>query len=219
MSNLSPEVDLVSQAKGGDGMKLLSLKLSNFQGIKEFHLEPNGEDITVLGANATGKTTLFNSFTYLLFGKDSLGASSFEIKNLDAAGNAEHGLNHEVEAVLLNGLNQKITLRKVYKESWVKKRGSAEKVLTGHTIDYFLNGVPTKAGEYSSAIAQMADEQLFKLLTNPKYFNEQLHWQKRREVLLDVCGNISDSDVIASDPHLPNFPASWEAGSSKITER
>ncbi len=49
--------------------------------------------------------------------------------------------------------NQKITLRKVYKESWVKKRGSAEKELTGHTIDHFLNGVPTKAGEYSAAIS------------------------------------------------------------------
>ncbi len=67
MSNLSPEVDLVSQAKGGDGMRLLSLKLSNFQGIKEFHLEPNGEDITVLGANATGKTTLFNSLHLATF--------------------------------------------------------------------------------------------------------------------------------------------------------
>ncbi|MGL5513773.1 MAG: AAA family ATPase, partial [Sporomusa sp.] len=46
------------------------------------------------------------------------------------------------------------------------------------------------------------DENIFKLLTNPTFFNEQLHWQKRRETLLQICGDISDDDVIASDKTL-----------------
>jgi DNA repair exonuclease SbcCD ATPase subunit len=188
-------------------MRLLSLKLSNFQGIKEFELKPNGEDITVKGDNATGKTTLFNAFTWLLFGKDSLGQANFEIKQLSEDGKViAHGLTHEVEATLLNGLNRKITLRKVFAEKWTKRRGSAEKEFTGHTVDHWIDGVPTKAGEYSAAINQIADEQLFRLLTNPKYFNEQLHWQKRREVLLSVCGDVTDADVIASDPALAELP-------------
>jgi DNA repair exonuclease SbcCD ATPase subunit len=187
-------------------MRLISLKLNNFQGIKEFVFEPNGEDATILGANATGKTTLFNSFTWLLFGKDSLGQSNFEIKNLDEQGKPAHGLSYEVEATLDYGETGEINFRKVYAEKWTKKRGSAEKEFTGHTIDHFIDRVPVKANEFSAAVNRIADEQLFKLLTSPKYFNEQLHWQKRREVLLDVCGNISDEDVIASDPALAELP-------------
>ncbi len=50
------------------------------------------------------------------------------------------------------------------------------------------------------------DEGVFKLLTNPRYFNDMLHWQKRREILLEVCGDITDADVIASDKDLAGLP-------------
>lgn len=188
-------------------MRLLSLKLSNFQGIKEFELKPNGEDISVLGANATGKTTLFNAFTWLLFGKDSLGQANFEIKQLAEDGKViAHGLTHEVEAIIENGDGQRISLKKVFAEKWTRKRGAADKEFTGHTVDHWINGVPTKAGEYSAAISQMADEQLFRQLTNPRYFNEQLHWKDRRQILLSVSGDVSDADVIASNPALAELP-------------
>ena len=48
-------------------MKLISLKLKNFKGIKELSLEPNGKNINVFGDNATGKTTIFDSISWLLF--------------------------------------------------------------------------------------------------------------------------------------------------------
>lgn len=188
-------------------MRLLKLKLTNFQGVEDFTLEPAGDDITILGDNATGKTTLANAFSWLLFGKDSLGQASFEIKPLNYDGSVQHGLTTEVEAVLLNGTDRQTILRKTYSEKYTKKRGSAQAELTGHDINHFVDGVPVKAGEFQSAVSRLCDESLFKLLTNPRYFNEQCHWQKRREMLLSICGDVSDQDVIGGCEDLSDLPA------------
>lgn len=186
-------------------MKLLSLTLRNFKGIRDFTLDLQGRDVSIYGDNGTGKTTIFDAFTWLLFDKDSKDQATFDIKTLDADNKPLPGLDHEVEAELDLG-GKAITLKKSYKEVYTKKRGSAEATFTGHTTDYFVDGVPVKKKEYDETIAEIADESIFKLLTNPRFFNDQLHWQKRRALLLEVCGDVSDSDVIASDKALAALP-------------
>jgi DNA repair exonuclease SbcCD ATPase subunit len=183
-------------------MKLNSLKLQNFKGIRQFELDAQGGDISVFGDNATGKTTLADAFMWLLFDKDSNNRKDFEIKTLGPDGEPEHGLEHTVEASLQLPNGKQLTLKKVYAEKWTKKRGSATAEFTGHTTDYYLDGVPVKKKEYDEKIAEIADENIFRLLTDPRYFNEVLHWQKRRELLLEVCGDVSDAEVIASKPEL-----------------
>lgn len=186
-------------------MRLHKLHLRNFKGIREFTLEAQGRSVAIYGDNATGKTTIMDSFLWLLFGKDSQNKADFEIKTLTPSGEAHHGLDHEVEAGLeVNG--RQLTLRKVYAEKWTKKRGSARQEFTGHSTDHYLDGVPVQKKEYDAAIAELADEGVFKLLTSPTYFNEQLHWRDRRKLLLEVCGDISDADVIASDKALARLP-------------
>ena len=101
---------------------------------------------------------------------------------------------------------QELTLKKSYKEKWTKRRGSATAEFTGHTTDYYIDGVPAKKSEYDDRIAELVHEDVFKLLTSPTYFNEQLHWQERRQILLEVCGDISDDDVISSDKALSRLP-------------
>ncbi len=180
-------------------ISLKELTLENFKGIKEFKLTLDGKNATIRGDNGTGKSTLFDGFLWLLFGKDSQGQANFEIKTLDGNG-VIHGLDHSVEAHLLID-DKPLVLRKTYKEKWTKKRGSANAVLTGHTIDHFIDEVPVKAGEFADKIASLVDEETFKLLTSPTYFNS-LHWQRRRDILLSVCGNVSDEAVISSNPDL-----------------
>lgn len=187
-------------------MRLLNLSLKNFKGIKSFTLDTQGEDVNIYGDNATGKTTIFDAFTWLLFDKDSQNKKDFEIKTLDSDGQPIHGLDHEVEATLELNNGKTLTLKKIYREKWTKKRGSATAEFTGHTVDHFIDGVPVKKGEYEAKIADIVDENVFKLLTNPKYFNEQLHWKDRRKILLEVCGDVSDGEVIASDSSLSRLP-------------
>lgn len=187
-------------------MKLLSLKLKNFKGIRSFELDAQGEDMSIYGDNATGKTTLMDAFLWLLFSKDSANRADFNIKTLTEDGEALHGLDHSVEATIeMDG--KTMTLQKIYSEKWTRHRKEASKTFSGHTTDHFLDGVPVKKKEYDAAVADIADEGVFKLITNPLYFNDALHWEKRRALLLEVCGgDISDADVIASDKALVELP-------------
>ncbi|WP_411955119.1 hypothetical protein ACKXGF_04985 [Alkalibacillus sp. S2W] len=182
-------------------IKLLNLKLTNFKGVKEFELNAEGQNVKVYGDNATGKTTIADGFQWLLFDKDSNNKKDFQIKQVDDQGQEIHNLDHEVEAIFLIN-NQELTLKKVYKEKWTKKRGSVNKEFSGHTTDYFIDGVPSKKKEFTDKVAEIIDEDVFKLLTSPSYFNEQLHWKDRRNTLLEVAGDVSDEEVYSSNQDL-----------------
>lgn len=186
-------------------MRLITLRLENFKGIRSFTLDANGMDCSVFGNNATGKTSLYDAFLYLLFGKDSQNKKDFAIKTLTPEGDPIHNLQHEVEASFdING--KVVTLRKVYKEVWKKTRGKSKAEFDGHTTDYYIDGVPKPLKDYNAFIISIINENLFKLLTNPLAFNENIKWEDRRKILLQVCGDISDEDVISSDKELKKLP-------------
>lgn len=181
-------------------MKLSAITLNNFKGIKFINLEFDGNDASIYGDNATGKTTIFDSLCWLLFGKDSLDRADFEIKTL-VNGEPLHNVNHEVEATFSNDDGTSFALKRVYREKYSNPRGGDTK-LTGHTTDYFINEVPVKEKEYKAFINNMINEDVFKLITNPLYFNEQYSWQNRRKLLLEMCGDVDDESVINSRDDL-----------------
>lgn len=181
-------------------MKLQQLTLQNFKGIKSLSFEFDGQDKFIFGDNATGKTTVFDGLCWLLFGKDSLDRADFEIKTL-VNGEPIHKVNHEVEAIFINDDGSDFTLKRVYREKYTNPRGGETK-LTGHTTDYFINEVPVKEKEYKSYINNVIAEDVFKLITNPLYFNETYSWQNRRKLLLEMCGDVDDDHVINSRDDL-----------------
>lgn len=182
-------------------IRLNWLHIKNFKGIRDFKLVAYGKDVKVYGDNGAGKTTLMDSFLWLLFDKDSTDRTNFTVKPQDEYGNDIHHLQTEVEAELLVD-GKPLKIRKMQEEKWIKKRGESEKRLTGHTTSYWWDDVPVKAGEYKNKIDSLLNENKFKLITNPLYFNTKLPWQERREILLETCGDISDEQVIASDKKL-----------------
>lgn len=188
-------------------IELKSLELSNFKGIRSFVLDATGANVNVYGDNATGKTTLFDAFTWLLFDKDSQDKKDFQLKTVDADGKEQHHLDHSVAgAFLVDG--RPVELKKVYYEKWTKKRSGPNKEFTGHTTDYYIDGVPAKKKEYDDTVSELVNgkEDLFKLITSPTFFNEVKNWKERREVLLQVCGDLSDEEVIASKKNLSELP-------------
>ena len=180
-------------------MKLTKLELLNFKGLKSFTINLNG-DVVIRGDNATGKTTVFDSVCWLLFGKDSLDRADFEIKTLDG-GEPIHKVNHEVTGTFTLDEGGTVELKRVYREKYSSPRGG-EVTLTGHTTDYFVDGVPKKEKEYKEIVSSLIDESIFKLITNPLYFNETYSWQNRRKLLLEMCGDIDDISVINSRDDL-----------------
>ena len=180
-------------------MKLTKLELLNFKGLKSFAINLNG-DVVIRGDNATGKTTVFDSVCWLLFGKDSLDRADFEIKTLDG-GEPIHKVNHEVTGTFTLDEGGTVELKRVYREKYSSPRGG-DVTLTGHTTDYFVDGVPKKEKEYKEIVNTLIDESIFKLITNPLYFNETYSWQNRRKLLLEMCGDIDDISVINSRDDL-----------------
>ena len=188
-------------------MRIKRLTLKNFKGLRDFTFSPEGRDCAIYAENALGKTTIFDAFLWLLFDKDSQGKKDFEIKtraHVDGVvmiGEVIPMIDHEVEGVFdINGTE--VTLKKIYSEKWTKKRGSADQVFDGHETNHFIDSVPKSKGEYQKFIGEIAPEELFRLLTSPTHFNEGMKWQDRRNILLEICGNIPDSAVIAAHPEL-----------------
>ena len=184
-------------------LKLEKLILKNFKGIKDLEID-FGQTTEIYGANATGKTTVFDAFTWLLFNKNSAGNTDFGIKTKDENGVEVHNLEHSVEGYFtIDG--QPLTLRKVYAEKWTQKRGTATAEFTGHETTYFVNDVPKKKSEYTARISSLISEDVFKIVTNPLFANEKMKWQDLRALLLSVSGDIADSDILASDGNFADL--------------
>ena len=182
-------------------MRLISLKLENFQGIKAAEFEFGGRNATIYGDNATGKTTVFNAMTWLLFGSASTGAKGYTPKTRSAVGDT-HNLIHAATAAFSFEDGRVLTLSKSYHEVYKKKKGSPTQEFSGHTTDYFVDGVPVKEKEYQAAITDICDTEQLKILSMPHYFSENMTWEARRKLLLEVCGEVNDQDIFATMPEL-----------------
>lgn len=180
-------------------IKLNRIEIYNFKCIKEFKAEFDGNDIHIKGKNGAGKTTVFDAFTYLLFGKDSLYKSNCQVLPLNTE---EHpNLNkHCYIEIELSVESDTIILSKNLEPKY-EEFESGKSYLSGSTAKYFYNGIEFKKKEYESRINQIISLDLFRLLSNPLYFNS-LHWKERRKILIDICDNISFDDIIKKDESL-----------------
>ena len=179
-------------------IKIFNLKLKNFKGIKELEITFNGQDTNIYGKNATGKTTVFDAFKWLFFDKDSNDRKDFNIKTLNENNKPIHFLEHEVEATLLID-GQDMTFKKMLQEKWVKKRGQEQQEFAGHETNYWIDEVPIKKKDYEEKINSIIPENLFKLITDPSFFNNQMSWKERRELLIKISGsNITDELILDS---------------------
>ena len=178
-------------------LQLKKISLINFKGVQNRVIEFGGET-EIRGKNATGKTTVFDAFTWCLFGKDSADRSDFNVKPLDANNQPLRQTDNEVTALIVVD-DRLIEFKRIYHENWVKKTGELETSFSGDTTQLFINDVPKKVGEYKAEVSAILDEKLFKLITNPLYFNEQMKWQDRRNVLISIAGEVDDQELIAKN--------------------
>lgn len=180
---------------------LKKLNLKNFKGVRELSIEFTDRETFVAGANATGKTTVFDSFMWLLFGKDSSGNADikFSIKTLGEDGKPILKLEHEVNAVLdISG--EIVELRRVYLEKWEKPKGTSEETLKNHYTEFYINGVKQSTKrDYDAYVSSIIQEDVFRMITNPFYFNS-LPAIAQKEMLLDMAGDVNDEEIAKQKP-------------------
>lgn len=184
-------------------MILKTLELKNFKGIRDIKVDFDCVETSIFGENATGKTSIADAFSWLLFDKDTQGKSpqTFEIKTKEN-GQVINGLDHEVHGVFeVDG--KPLTLRKIYKEIWTKKRGTKTETFSGHETEHFINDVPVKKGEYTAKISELIDEKIFPMITDPMFFASVMNWKDRRAILFEMMnGDITAEDIIKENKTL-----------------
>lgn len=182
-------------------IKIQRITLENFKRHRLLVLDLQGRNTTVAGDNATGKSSIYDGFCWLLFGRDSLGngEKNMDIKPLAADGNvADHQAITSVEAVLsVDG--EELTLKRTYREVWSTKRGALEPSFDGNTSEYYIDGVPVQKKGFADKVGELVDEDTFRALTDVKYFAQALPWQERRRVLFDIAGVMDDRQILATD--------------------
>lgn len=185
---------------------LKKLTLSNFKGIKEKEIDFT-EKTNISGDNATGKSTIFDAYSWLLWGKDSFNRKDYEIKPYDENNDIIHNLESSVVGIFdVDG--KEIKFERIYKEVWSKKRGSNTETFTGNTTDFYINDVPKKKKEYEDEIGKIVTEDEFNLLSNPLYFNTILDKKERRNILLSLVKDVSIDDVKAANKDLEDLDLS-----------
>lgn len=174
------------------------LHLLNFKGVADLAIDFGAHTTDIAGRNGSGKTTVFDAFTWLLFGKDSQNRTEFDLKALDAAGKIIYHLPHEVSAII-NVDGEDITLCRRLVEKWPKRNG--EPTFTGNQIERLYNDIPCNEKEFCSKIAEICDEDTFKKITSPSFFVSQKA-DKQKADLMRMAGEINDADIAAGNPEF-----------------
>ena len=152
-------------------IRIERLILENFKCHKSLDLHFACRDASIYGDNASGKSSVYDALTWLLFGKDSHGKSDTEIKPLGSDGLvADHEAVTAVEADLIINGTEPVTLRRTLREVWASKRGKSTMEFTGNVCEYFLDGIPIKKNGFDGKVKELVGEDLFRVLTSVRYF-------------------------------------------------
>lgn len=188
-------------------MTIETLTLENFKGVttaREFHF--GGHNAAVFGDNGTGKSTVYDGLTWLLFGKDSAGQVDFDIKPHDKDGEILDHANVTRVCGRFSVDGEPTELERLYSEKWSRKRGAASETFDGHVTEFRVNGVPYQKKEYDALVADWCDEDLFHTLTSVWFFG-QMDWRKRRELLFKVCNVPDDGQILSSAERFAELAA------------
>lgn len=185
-------------------IKLEFIRLKNFKGVvgeKQYDFEEGRN--RVFGRNRSGKTTMYDAFLWVLFNKNSEGASTFGIKPRDKEGNdLVPNQDYEVELGLeIDGSYYSVLKR--LNEVRSRARGTHEEL--SHKTSYYINGHKMSAGDYKKWVEEnIMPENLFRAITNTRYF-VSLKPDAQRSVLIDMVGLTPTESVLANNEKLLHF--------------
>lgn len=174
---------------------LKSLKIENFKGCKKREIQ-FGSVTDIYGDNGTGKTTIADAFTWLLFDRDSAGSTKFGVRPR----NEDKSLVNHVEIMVEGEFEvdgSQLSLKKVQKQNWVKKRGTGTQELQGNKNEYEINGFPAKEKEFKEKVGEIIDDITFRIVTDPRAF-AALDWKEKRKIIMQLVSEVTDEDVLKS---------------------
>ena len=158
----------------------------------------------IFAQNYKGKSSIVDGFFWTLFGKSSTGNSEgkqftprrYEV---DTEGN-QIPIDHVdvVVELVLDVDGREITIKKTQIQKWVRKRGDEIQTYEGDKNVYHWNEVEVSETEHKRRVAELVDEDVFRLITNPHAFVGKKQ-DEQRKFLVEKVAQITDSDVLSID--------------------
>lgn len=157
-------------------IKFKELILQNFKSHENLNVK-FGDLTKIFADNAKGKSSIGEAITWLLYGIDAVGGK------LDPTP-ITYTADETLVSLLLTVDGNDLLLGRGL------KKGKAQ---------YYVNEVPSKAGEFNEVIDPLFDKDLFLSLFNPNYFFT-LHWEKQRSMLLQYTTAPANKEVLKELP-------------------
>lgn len=179
---------------------LKTLKAKNFKGFRNIELNFSTNITEIKGDNETGKTTLYDAFCYCINKKNSEGDTDFGI----VPNFTNDFVSPEVELECLVD-DKPVSLKRVYQAKFTR-----DKKFSGRTSECYINGIPVGAKEFESYIANIVNEDVFKLLTFPNYFTELMPPAKGETVSQRQCKTLRAMANIESDKDIAEKKAEYK---------
>lgn len=161
------------------------LKIENFRGITEFESKFKDGVNEIHGDNGVGKSTILDSITWVLFGKNLADKKSgFTISPI-------------IDGVERNDLETKVKLiindNFIVIRTWKDKKTSLQ---CGFIENGEENLVSMTQTEFKKILSEkFIDEEEFKALSNINYI-PSLKWQDLKEFIFSLIGEIKDDEVL-----------------------
>lgn len=196
-------------------IRLIKLELTNYRNIEHEVFVFGGKNSKIVGENRIGKTNTLEAI-YFLFSNYLLDGSNdlTQLKPLDDTKKvvSVKGVFEIYDPQTPQVKPVEISLEKQYKENWVTKRGTTDRVLDGHSENYFVNDIAqSKAGEYYDVIEEYfgvrndnKDEiDVIQMLCNPLYLGnlgDSKDWTDLRSFIIQLIGDVSNEEVFEAEP-------------------
>lgn len=187
-------------------MKLISIELENFKGVKHGVLTFDGKNARITGQNGSFKSTYADAHAWMWMDTDYAGNSKPDVR---PDSDCDDGVVTRVcETVEHEG--KTFTFEKIQKVK-TSKPDAEGKVKTTKVNSYAINSVPKSQRDAFSWLVDNAglDEKLYPILSSPdallRLAGDKKGRNTVRDILFGMADNLSDAEVASKSPELKDI--------------
>lgn len=173
-------------------VELRNLKLHNFKCYEDFEVDFSSRT-NIQGGNEEGKSTIFEAYLWVLFGKNSKGEVP-NVQRRDINGNIILNQITKVEAVIaVDGEN--ITFARELRQEIENES------IVGNKSIYSINGVPMNKTEYQKKLNEICEVGLWLMLSDLNSFF-RLKTDDRRKTIISLAQEVSEMEIAKNYPKV-----------------
>lgn len=182
-------------------MELNRIVIDNFRNIQHAEYDHLGKINIFAGPNRMGKTNTILAIYWAMTDVMMDGSADYPSIKPQSDPSAEVSVELTFDS---------FKLRKVYKEKWVKTRGSNDMTMTGHETIYYIDDVKTAITEARKTLAknfgvegktEIGKFDLLRAIMDP-YYIARNDWKVTRKFIIELVGDVTNEEIIGTKPEF-----------------